>query len=162
MRSSDDRGNTCNARKASGCCRWRTVLIALGAMAVLLGVVAYGFFVFAAGATREAWEWPKLTAAEELRCRKAFKENSLTPYGSVQFPMYREYSSPFLGESAKTIMYRSELLDNPDCAALRLQSAARHHNPLIIVFYDVTAEQAVLVVRNFDRSQSEAVLRRRP
>lgn len=138
---------------------WRRVAIFIGIVAVLLAFVLYFFFVFATAATREAWSWPKLTTDEELRCKQTFKDNSLTPHGSVKFPMFREFSSPLFGESAKTMMYRADLMKDSECFAVRLKSVARHHNPIIVVFYDVETQQSVLVVRNFDRKQIETSTR---
>lgn len=141
---------------------WRLFAFVPGVMAGTVLIAFYVLFVLSAGAMRQSREWPKLTSDEELRCRRVLNEYSLTPHGSVKHSMYREYSSAFFGESAKTLMYRAELMDNAECFAVRLGSAARHYDPLVIVLFDVKTEQTVLVVRNFDRSQSETASRRRP
>lgn len=135
-------------------------IISIGA--VLLGTFIYFLLVSGASAMRHAYTWPALTPDEEARCRIAFRENSLTPHADVKFAMYREYSRAFLLETAKTMMYRSDLLKNSECLSARVASVARHYEPIILVFYDTNTKQAVLVIRNYDRSETEALSRRIP
>ncbi|MFA6413554.1 MAG: hypothetical protein WCW53_12730 [Syntrophales bacterium] len=84
-------------------------------------------------------------------CRQILAEADLQPYGDKHPIEFREYGNVWLGDGAKTLMYKSSVLKHPQCFDVlikRLVSTKMHY---ILVIYDCENKSEVLIIRNYNK-----------
>lgn len=118
---------------------------------LILAVLFLGLFelfVFtSAGTTRNAIKYPERT--EDVK-RYCILKTSLNPHGAIWPVEFKEYGNLWLGDSAKTIMDSSEILNDPGCLESRLRSILSQRHRFIYVVYDIKANKEFLVIKNYD------------
>lgn len=134
----------------------KTVRICILFVALGLGMF-YLYMVFAFGLVRNIdniWRTSKqgykfLTVPNE--CRQILKDADLQPYGNHHPVEFHEYGNLWAWDSAKTLMYKSSVMEHPQCLNFLIQKMVAADMRYILVIYDCEKKSEVMVIRNYNK-----------
>lgn len=83
-------------------------------------------------------------------CRKILADADLQPYGGRPRPIeFREYGNIWAWDNAKTLMYKSTVMNHPECFNVLMKRLVATNMRYILVIYDCEKKSEVLIIRNY-------------
>jgi hypothetical protein len=132
----------------------RTIKVIVPLLLVFL-ILVYLFLVFIKAHTRSS-NYLRMTpkpgyARPEIpnACKQILSDTSLNPYANIRPKEFREYGNLWLLDNGKTLMYKSSLMDHPQCLNVVMQRMMATKMHYILVIYDCEKQSEVLIVRNY-------------
>ncbi|HQB37716.1 MAG TPA: hypothetical protein PL053_00380 [Deltaproteobacteria bacterium] len=86
-------------------------------------------------------------------CRPILSKTDMNPHGDMRIhpplPEYKEYGNIWFGDSGKTIMYSSEIMEYPECINYLVQSIVVAKTRKILVVYNRKNKSEELIIKNY-------------
>ncbi len=133
----------------------RTIKVFIALLVPAFLILSYLFLVFIKAHTRSSnylrmTPKPGYTSPEvSSECRRILSENDLQPYGNKRRKEFREYGNLWLLDNGKTLMYKSSLMDHPQCLNVVMQRMMATKMHYILVIYDCEKQSEILMIKNY-------------